>query len=966
MNKIILSIGIVAFSIAPSAAQVVLGYSVARTEGNEYIPLTEATSVFDGSDIDAVDTEGFDSMVFTAEGVKTGWDIVEANGYQIGFDVEIAGKTYSNFAISSAGYIYLGSETISVNPAAKSHIMTYSGEYEVFGFASYGGTRFSTDTKITYGTVGSGETERLVVEFSDIDFQNDTWEEDAPVKTSFQVSVYKDGRMSLAFKDFTSTEEQTVSGYDFLRLGSPADLVCGAEVDGKFVTLRGRREIIVYSESSPAGITYMFNLPEPCVKPSAQPSDLSLEMTSNQIRGSFAASASADNYLVLYAEVDKPFSVPENQTIYAPGDKLGDAIVAYYGDETSFSISGLPGGTSYNCLIFAANAYGLDGPVYNTDLPLSGTVKTLPAPVESVDIIGVTADEVTLSVMSNKDHDSIVVFYNNYCNRDGNHGYISELPEYPHSEQELPVPDDFTPPYDFEGAPMPANGGTVAYYGNPDNEIKISGLKAGTQYYITVYTRDDEGRYTSEPFYTGAGTIIEYPYEQDSYNTILYQLPFGWNSSEGSISSFEYNTKSCFGGDSAEPLRGTQYVQEYTRISQGNAIDGVEGWLTPVSVHVNERHLLATFNYSIIYNERRSSKLPYNEWAENDILQIRISEDDGETWTVLSEYNYRNHPVQENITSYVPIEADLNAYRGKTVLVQLYWKTYMTPAFGGEMYVDGFALPQDEFPAVPELTVTGISDSSAFVSWKSQQTDYELVYTEKDSDIFTTVNVKSANNYTLTNLLPETEYEVKVRGIIYPESAGSDLSEEDGDIRYSEWSDILTFTTSGYPSIDAPSGLKADTRTFSALGYVLLQWDRIQEAESYEVAYRLPSETEWKKDQTQNTELILFDLEAGEEYIWKVRAFCTHDRVTPYSAQMRFTVPDKSGIDELKSKGVIVRSGIGYIEVRGAEGKSVSLYTASGVKIVENRTASVMERFDLASGVYIVVVDNIKGKYIVR
>lgn len=59
------------------------------------------------------------------------------------------------------------------------------------------------------------------------------------------------------------------------------------------------------------------------------------------------------------------------------------------------------------------------------------------------------------------------------------------------------------------------------------------------------------------------------------------------------------------------------------------------------------------------------------------------------------------------------------------------------------------------------------------------------------------------------------------------------------------------------------------------------------------------SSTEWTYKETEDASVMLTDLAAGENYVWKVRAFCTHSRETAYSAQARFIAPDVAGIDSI-------------------------------------------------------------------
>lgn len=173
---------------------------------------------------------------------------------------------------------------------------------------------------------------------------------------------------------------------------------------------------------------------------------------------------------------------------------------------------------------------------------------------------------------------------------------------------------------------------------------------------------------------------------------------------------------------------------------------------------------------------------------------------------------------------------------------------------------------------MPEVTVAKITHDTAVVSWLSQQTDYELVYNKAGGNVTHTVKVEGASSYILEGLEPNTEYTVKVRGLL--------AGEEEV---YSEWSDPVVFTTADYPAVDAPENLKSDTETFAATGYVQLSWSKAVDALSYEVAYRLASSTEWIYKNCEENSLLLTELESGENYVWKGK----YVRSAPTTAKLR-------------------------------------------------------------------------------
>lgn len=949
MKRLLTTIAVGALVAAAAQAQAVLGYTLSQTQGT-YSPLTDATLVYDAAgaaNSDLGETVFTPSEAATASGT--------AQGYEIGFEMDLAGVKYSNFLISGSGYLYFGNGEIEFNPMMQANAMTYSGDYTCFGLAVNKGVTGYDNTRISYKVVGDGDAARLVVQYENFGVNYAFWNGDTPV--DMQLSIDKKGNASVCFSGMASltAEGNNYQLYLFIRQGE--NFVDAAGESGSLTLLHNDRGTALFPPSTPDGTTVSFAAPGDCVRPTAQPTELVLEATSNQIEGSFTAASGADVYLVTYTIGDAAGAAPVDGTAYSEGDKLGDATVVYMGPGTDFTMYSLEGGKDFHFTIYAVSAYGYGGPLYDIESPLTGSVATNPAPAESIDLETATLNSLTFKVTGNAADDEVVVLYNSYCDRDnyGDHGLFGDISAEAKAGDVIPAPEDYTPLWNYEGVPMPANAGTVAYVGKAGESFTIEGLASGTTYYLGIYTRNAAGVFTTEPLYVDYSTNIEAPYNGDNFNFPRYSLPGSWSTSSGEGATFAFRDDAYWNRTDLVPRQGTQIMQFSTQINKCDPTNGKEGWITMPPVVVNDRHLIAKFDYCLTFGQNRFSNVAYNDWAENDRLEIRVSEDNGQTWTPVATYTADEHPNQEETLSYVSISADLNDYRGKTVLLQLYWNTYGNAPFGLCAYIDRISILQGEFPAVPEVSVGKITHDSAVVSWISQQEDYELVYNEVGGNITYTVNVEGAKSYTLEGLQPNTEYTVKVRGLL-----------EGDEVAYSEWSDPVIFTTADYPAVDAPENLVSDVETFATLGYVQLSWGKVDEALSYEVAYRIASSTEWVNKTAENNTLLLTELEGGETYIWKVRAFCTHDRETAYSGQARFTAPEMSGVADAVAESAVVTAGVGYVAVEGAEGAPVAVYNAAGVQVAVTASAAVSERYTLAEGIYIVTVGNRACKVVVK
>ncbi len=114
-----------------------------------------------------------------------------------------------------------------------------------------------------------------------------------------------------------------------------------------------------------------------CAIPLAQPTVLVLTPALTSVDGSFTASASADNYLIVRSTTATLNANPVNGTSYTAGTALGGGIVITYQPGLTFTDINLNTGTKYYYFIFAANSIGCyGGPTYLNIAPLTGNAIT--------------------------------------------------------------------------------------------------------------------------------------------------------------------------------------------------------------------------------------------------------------------------------------------------------------------------------------------------------------------------------------------------------------------------------------------------------------------------------------------------------------------------------------------------------------------------------------------------------------
>ena len=111
--------------------------------------------------------------------------------------------------------------------------------------------------------------------------------------------------------------------------------------------------------------------------PTSQPTSLSFSsITETGLQVSFtAASGGPGGYLAIRRNGSAPTGTPQNDNVYNVGDAIGDGIVAFFDNATSFSDAGLNPGTTYFYKIFS---YNRDGGQVKVQLasPLNGSQST--------------------------------------------------------------------------------------------------------------------------------------------------------------------------------------------------------------------------------------------------------------------------------------------------------------------------------------------------------------------------------------------------------------------------------------------------------------------------------------------------------------------------------------------------------------------------------------------------------------
>ncbi len=898
MKKLSLFVIAIAWSVAANA-QAVYGYGINVGQGT-YSEIDGTTILVGTNDnvITTVDQDGEEvnnmtKKVIYSTGIygtyEEGGETVDTfteQGYEIGFTFKLAGVDYTHFAVGTDGVIYFGNGTITTKPDDGQYLFTRSGNDNFIACLAKVGVIAADDTKISYTVIGDAPNRALIVQY-----KNWAWCQSlfnfTPHKRDMQIRLYEaNNNFDIVFNNCT-TLTRTLYARCGVKQGGVIKTIYGDTDEGYEYSYSGTDDFAVDSNFAD-GTTVSFTYPTDCTTPTSQPTDLILKSSSTDISIAFTAT-DADMYLITYTTADAADATPVNGTTYAAGDQIGNSTVLAYTTQTNSTLYDGTTSTAYTFNIYAVNAYGFNGPVYNTTSPLTSSIYTHPAAPTVLTISDPTYDSVTLSATSNAAGNNILVAYSTQLIRSsfGDYAAIGDL------SGEYNAGDELT--YTFEGVDYT---GKVAYYGPSVENYTVTGLNHSTGYHFVAFCHDTTSGYSTESVSEDIATISMLPYTAD-FSTGKSRnsgtgLPPGWTDSEPTKGYVQVEN-----GDSNTSTEGW-FLKMFGSSGAGNATDGAEFIANLPGILIDKRAATVSYEYSWYINSTRFLKLPYVDWAEGDKVAIQISTD-GTNYEDLAAYDSTNRPEVAELAQFSKLEGDLSKYEGQIVYLRVYWKSYAYDYFKqpGTLVVKNLTIDGREIPATPEVLVNNITHISATVKWIGQQTNYEVAYGKVGEEFTTQIvegEAETANTLQLTDLVAETEYQVKVRGIA-------------GENDYSNWSEVKTFTTAAWPECAKPTNLQANLDNFLTDGSVVLTWEGNDEQTSWEVRYRESTSTSYAYvNDLVETTTTLNGLNHSTSFLWSVRANCTADRITAWSAQGNFETPVVSSISLATADDITVTS----------------------------------------------------------
>jgi len=171
------------------------------------------------------------------------------------------------------------------------------------------------------------------------------------------------------------------------------------------------------------------------------------------------------------------------------------------------------------------------------------------------------------------------------------------------------------------------------------------------------------------------------------------------------------------------------------------------------------------------------------------------------------------------------------------------------------------------------------TENSTLLSWTSFSgaNSYNVQYRVGTSGNWTTLN-STGNSIPLVNLQPSTNYQFQIES-----SCSAGIT--------SGYSSPSNFTTLAQPCI-APSGLIASSVTAAT---AQLNWNSLNNASAYSVAYRLSGQSNWITINASNTSVNISALTPASSYEFQVQSTCSNG-TSPFSSIATFSTGNPSCI----------------------------------------------------------------------
>ena len=360
------------------------------------------------------------------------------------------------------------------------------------------------------------------------------------------------------------------------------------------------------------------------------------------------------------------------------------------------------------------------------------------------------------------------------------------------------------------------------------------------------------------------------------------QLPFG---EDFSATGFLYDCWSKLDGIAFAATAPSAPSSSYEGFGYTTTSNGLQGshvkvniygtstkyWLvTPEIDLTNISGSQLTFDLALT-GYANSDTIDVNSYTYDDKFMVIVSTDTGNTWlqqnatiwsddtTINANYSYRGI-----YSSGQQITIDLSQYAGNIIKIAFYAESTVGSSNGlsggdNDLHIDNILISEGSACPAPTMTVTPDA-TTATLTWTSTATNFEIEYKEASASEWSqTIAVSNATSYTITGLVPETDYMIRLRSVC-----------EEGE--YSAWK-TTTITTPELPCL-APTAITANNVAFTS---ATIAWtDATNNQEAWAVAYGYGSDASaWDTIMVTAATANLTGLYANTQYTVYVKGYCS-------------------------------------------------------------------------------------------
>ena len=776
MKKIFCLIALMIATVSLASAQVA-AYSLTKTSGT-YAALFPGKAL-DLSTVKYVPAEGDakaqnEAVAFAcgADGAVQGTSLTEIKGLPLGFDFEIGSTTAKYFAVSGTGVVYLSdTETFKVWPAQPYNALTASSSYSSVPVVGISGSqskvRITDQSSIAYNTSGGEGQHVFTAQFKNVGIATN-YNGTTLATANMQVKLYEENdRVEIILGEWTC--EGSIPGVRIGLAGFNGDLLNlkGSLAEPQVSSTSSMISSLAASDFVP-GTTYAFDVPAPCVTPTAQPTDLTVSMTSVSAEGSFTAVESGvDKYLIVLLQGDATFTPADGET-YASKDTPAEGVsILDFGTATTYrtqTLGNLTPSTNYTIRVYSVNNMCKGGPLYNLNNPAEVQFTTALDMPASLVATPASTTSVKINVAADSKGDQVLVAVNQ-------NPALNFSTHFPESYGAFGTPaGTYKVGDEIEG------GGRVVYVGPAKDGIVADGFTPNQPVYVNAWSTDGAGNYGTIYQEDRTSTELQLPYAADYHNMGTYMEPAGYVVNDEYISNVTVDT----GADGHTAANGFSWKSA----GAAGADDMAVGTVTLPAFQIPAAGARMTFDYQIYIWQRMGNSVV--NW-EDHIFDVEIAEAGTDNYKSIFQLGDGKAPEVNDVEfhTYSVDPEGFKAYAGKKVSLRFKWSRYSDAySFIHNIFIE--EVPEIDYAS--EVTVAAVDGGDVTIDWTDRYADatkWEVRYQKVGTTSWSEPVATTEKPYTITGLDLSSQYTIQVRVV--------------ADDKVSPWAEVSARTGLGAP-----------------------------------------------------------------------------------------------------------------------------------------------------------------------